>query len=138
MFDLVGFNGFLDRSIEIPPKWIVVTDSEMHEKVIPNIEYLAWKRSDRLLKGWITGPLSKEIVNHVAGLESAKGVWKALKNAYSFSTGEREFALYVQMQLLKRDQCESLQHYINKFKNICDELQSIECPLPDHRKVFWL
>lgn len=112
MFDLVGFNGFLDGSIEISPKSIVVTDSEMHEKVIPNIEYLAWKRSDRLLKGWITGSLSKEVVNHVAGLESAKDVWKALKNAYSFSTGESEFALYVLMQLLKRDQCESLQDYI--------------------------
>lgn len=106
--------------------------------MIPNIECLAWKRSDGLLKGWIIGSLSKEVVNHILGLESAIDVWKALKNAYSFSTEEREFALYDQMQLLKRDQCESLLDYTNKFKNICDELQSIECPLPDHRKVFWL
>lgn len=110
----------------------------MHEKLIPNVEYLAWKHSNRLLKGWITSSLSKEVVNHIVGLESARDVWKTLKNACSLSTEEREFALYYRMQLLKRDQCESLQDYIKKFKNICDELQSIDCLLQNHRKVFWV
>lgn len=62
LIESVGFTGFLDGSIKELPKTVVVTKPGLGQEV-QNMEYLAWKRSDRLLKGWITSTLSKEIVN---------------------------------------------------------------------------
>ncbi|XP_076951818.1 uncharacterized protein LOC143625354 [Bidens hawaiensis] len=47
----------------------------------PNYE--AWKRSDTLVKGWMFGSLSEEVMDTVVGLHTAMGVWNKLNNTYS-------------------------------------------------------
>ncbi|KAJ9558173.1 hypothetical protein OSB04_012787 [Centaurea solstitialis] len=42
-----------------------------------------WKRSDTLVKGWIFGSLSEDVMDVVVGLHTACDVWKKLKTTYS-------------------------------------------------------
>jgi len=44
-------------------------------------EFVAWKKSDRLLWSWIIGTLFKEAL--VIGLDTTLVVWEALKDAYA-------------------------------------------------------
>jgi hypothetical protein len=46
-------------------------------------EFIAWQKSDRLLRGWIIGTLSEEALGLVIGLDIALAVWEALKDAYA-------------------------------------------------------
>ncbi|XP_060198746.1 uncharacterized protein LOC132627420 isoform X2 [Lycium barbarum] len=45
----------------------------------PMLDYLKWKRSDRLVKGWILGFLTEEILQNVADKVSARDVWLKLE-----------------------------------------------------------
>ncbi|KAA8544471.1 hypothetical protein F0562_022489 [Nyssa sinensis] len=45
-------------------------------------DYLLWRRSDRLVKGWIIGSLSEEILDIVLGLNTARDVWTKLENHF--------------------------------------------------------
>jgi hypothetical protein len=55
-------------------------------------EYISWRKSDRLLRGWIIGTLSEEalsivvgvettydVLSIVVGVETTYDVWEALK-----------------------------------------------------------
>ncbi|KAH6799979.1 hypothetical protein C2S52_000443 [Perilla frutescens var. hirtella] len=64
-----GFVGFIDDGAPPPPN-----DTQV---------YTAWRRSDRLVKGWILGALSDEVVESVVSFDSARDVWLELENNFS-------------------------------------------------------
>jgi hypothetical protein len=49
-------------------------------------EFVAWKKSDRLLWSWIIRTLFKEAL--VIGLDTTLAVWEALKDAYAQDSQE--------------------------------------------------
>jgi hypothetical protein len=49
-------------------------------------EFVAWKKSDRLLWSWIIITLFKEAL--VIGLDTTLAVWEALKDAYAQDSQE--------------------------------------------------
>nr|XP_043631469.1 uncharacterized protein LOC122602921 [Erigeron canadensis] len=61
-------------------------------------EYKEWKRSDTLVKGWIFGSLTQDVMNKVVGLDTSHHVWKKLNNNYDIlaapSVGNQEVQLY--------------------------------------------
>lgn len=58
-----------------------------------NPKYHEW-RTDKLIKGWIIGTLSKEILREVVKLNSIVDVSKALKKTFNKSTMDRELTLH--------------------------------------------
>lgn len=69
--------GFLDGTIQSPSTTIVGSMSDSSEN-LSNLNFLAWKRTDRLIKGW----------TQAVGLETNVDVWSALKRKFS------EFTIY--------------------------------------------
>ncbi|KAA8544477.1 hypothetical protein F0562_022483 [Nyssa sinensis] len=67
--------GFIDGTNMAPDKKISVSTTE-----IENPDYLLWRRTDRLIKGWIIGSLSEEVLDLVVGLNTARDVWAKLEN----------------------------------------------------------
>ncbi|KAK4487845.1 hypothetical protein RD792_003581 [Penstemon davidsonii] len=94
-------NGFIDGGHPMPNLMSEGTDSDGAKKT-PNPTYIAWRRSERLLRGWITGTLSEEVLSLVVGLETASEVWKALENSYALNSQEREVQLMQNMSLLRK------------------------------------
>ncbi|KAH6832897.1 hypothetical protein C2S53_020722 [Perilla frutescens var. hirtella] len=64
-----GFVGFIDGGAPPPPN-----DSQI---------YAEWRRSDRLVKGWILGALSDEVVERVVRFDSARELWLELEKNFS-------------------------------------------------------
>lgn len=51
------------------------------EMVSPN--NFAWKKSNRLLRGWITSTLFEELLSLAVSLETSAEVWNTLANAFA-------------------------------------------------------
>lgn len=61
-----------------------------------------------------------------------------MKSFIAKSSIDREFALHEQIQLLKRESCESLEDYLRQHKLLCDEVAAIGKALSKDRKAFWM
>ena len=76
----------LTKETPIPTKY-TIPDSNTTKtgNTTPQVtrEFIAWQKSDRLLRGWIIGTLSEEALGLVIGLDISLAVWEALKDAYA-------------------------------------------------------
>ncbi|KAJ0624727.1 putative ankyrin repeat-containing domain, PGG domain, retrotransposon Copia-like protein [Helianthus annuus] len=67
LLDSYDMLGFIDGTLEKPEENM----------------YREWKRSDTLVKGWIYGSLSEDVMETVVGLQTAYEVWNKLKTNYT-------------------------------------------------------
>lgn len=51
---------------------------------------------------------------------------------------DRALTLHHQLEVVRRENFESLSDYLSKYKIICDELAAIGKPLSEDRKSFWM
>ncbi|KAI3696613.1 hypothetical protein L6452_29036 [Arctium lappa] len=65
--------GFIDGTLEPPP-----------ETKPDNAQW--WRRSDALLRGWILGSLSEDVLTNTIGFKTAKEVWIHLEASYGSLT----------------------------------------------------
>ena len=131
----------LTNGTPIPPKFATQnqdTTATRNTSSTPTKEFVAWQKSDRLLRGWIIGTLSEEALGLVIGIDTAIAVWEALKEAYAQDSQEREFTLRQQLTYLRKDENKTITDHIRIFKNLCDNLAAIGKPIPDQEKVFCL
>lgn len=77
-----GCLGFIDGSIAPPSPTIVVPVPNSSNQLVSNPKYHKW-RTDKFIKGWIIGTLSKEILREVVKLNSIVDASKALKNTFN-------------------------------------------------------
>ncbi|XXG72814.1 hypothetical protein AAC387_Pa07g1825 [Persea americana] len=134
MEPLIESQDLLDVIMADPPKETI--ESEKGD-ILPNPKFLAWKKTDKLVKSWISGTLSEEALSLKVGLNTSKEVWKTLEDNYAQATKDRDHALLRQIQLCRMGSS-SISEYVRKFKNICDNLAAIQRPVSDNDKVFWL
>ncbi|KAF3785109.1 hypothetical protein EJ110_NYTH29082 [Nymphaea thermarum] len=128
--------GFIDGSIPTPASTIETTENgEVVRR--PNPDFSASKKSDCLLRGWITGSLTEEVLGLVVGHDTTAQVWKTLTGAFARESKDREIMLTRKLQLFRK-QDKPVTEYVTGFKAICDELAAIGKPLTDDDKVFWL
>ena len=96
-----------------PNKYIVldpVTTTDSSSKLIE--EYIVWRKSDRLLRGWLIGTLSEETLGLVVGLDTIFAVWNALKNEYAEDSQEREFSLRQQVTYFRKEDDKTIGEHI--------------------------
>ena len=134
--------GHLTNEDPAPPQYTIPDSSNtpIAETYAPRIieAYIAWRKTVRLLRGWIIGTLSEETLGLVMGLDTTNVVWKALKNAYAKDSQEREFTLRQQVTYLRKEDDNTIGEHIRTFKSLCDSLAAIRKPVPDKGKVFCL
>uniref|UniRef100_A0A5K1AIV9 Retrotransposon gag domain-containing protein n=1 Tax=Nymphaea colorata TaxID=210225 RepID=A0A5K1AIV9_9MAGN len=102
---------------------------------MPNPQYMAWRKTDRLIKGWITTTLFGSPLGLVVGLETSKDIWRAPMNTCSRKLHEREFHLTHLLTSLKKND-DSVEAYIGKFKRICDDLLAIGKYVDEGAQVY--
>ena len=125
--------GFINGDTTSPPQFITVDETELQQNPV----FLKWRRSDRLVKGWLTATLSEEVLGIFVGLSTAAEVWNALAHAFARVSPDRSLALKRRLTSITRG-TDTLSVFLRKFKTICDELAAMGKPAPDHKKSWWL
>nr|CAD1833524.1 unnamed protein product [Ananas comosus var. bracteatus] len=93
--------------------------------------------TDRLVKSWIVGTLSEDVLVMPSVFKFAAEVWTALTNHFKRSSIAREFDLLAQLQHIRKGN-NPLPTYLRNFKSICDQLHAIGKPVSNSTKVFRL
>uniref|UniRef100_A0A2N9F121 Reverse transcriptase Ty1/copia-type domain-containing protein n=1 Tax=Fagus sylvatica TaxID=28930 RepID=A0A2N9F121_FAGSY len=128
--------GFITGETKPPPQFVVVEESgAQSNKLNPN--FIKWRKTDRLVKGWLTATLSEEVFGIVVGLDTAIEVWNALVHAFAHVSSDRTLALKQRLTSMNRG-IDTLAEYLRRFKAVCDDLAAIGKPVPNHKKSWWL
>lgn len=102
-----------------------------------NSKYETSKEKDLLLRSWITGTLSEEVLYLIVGCNTAKEIWLCLEENFLHATKERKVQLKQRMQDIKLGN-QPLSEYLKAFKNIFDGLASIQKIVPDEDKIIYM
>lgn len=129
-YDLLGF---INGQILSQPKCIEDDSSFLQ----PNLQYLKWHRFGRLVKGWLTITLSKEVHGIVVGLNTAKEVRNALVHSFAWVYSTKSLALKQGLSSITNG-TNSLGEYLRKFKTICDGLAATRKLVFEQKKPWWL
>lgn len=103
--------------------------------VEPNPQHESWFCTDQLVRSWLFGTLSKEVLGYVHNLSTAREIWVCLAENFNKSSLAREFTLRKSLQLLT-NKGKNLATYSREFKMLCDALNSIGKPVDDSMKIF--
>ncbi|KAL5739017.1 hypothetical protein ACOSQ2_028197 [Xanthoceras sorbifolium] len=88
-----------------------------------NDDYLAWKKIDQLLVGWLMSTLSESVLGRVTQCVTACEVWLTVTNMFSQSSMARIMHLRAQLQGMKKGSMK-VSDYIVKIKGITDSLMA--------------
>lgn len=126
--------GFVNGAVVAPPeRHSVLRDAETVEE--PNPLFESWFCTDQLVRSWLFGTLSEEVLGSVHTLQTSREVWISLADNFNKSSLSREFSLRRTLQLLsKKDK--TLAVYCREFKAICDSLSAIGKPIDESMKIF--
>nr|CAC37623.1 copia-like polyprotein [Arabidopsis thaliana] len=126
--------GFVNGVVTPPAQTRLVVNDDVTSEV-PNPQYEDWFCTDQLVRSWLFGTLSEEVLGHVHNLTTSRQIWISLAENFNKSSIAREFSLRRNLQLLtKKDK--SLSVYCRDFKIICDSLSSIGKPVEESMKIF--
>ncbi|GAV65380.1 UBN2_3 domain-containing protein, partial [Cephalotus follicularis] len=100
--------GFINGQTPAPAREIQGTN----EQQITNPDYIVWRKTDRLVKAWITGTLSEEVLGHAVGTETSHNLWTVLTKAFSQTSEAREFELHSKMQFHLKTDTMSIADYL--------------------------
>ena len=126
--------GFVNGVVSPPPR----TRSEVSGDTtveVENPQYESWFCTDQLVRSWLFGTLSVEVLGYVHNLQTSRDVWISLAENFNKSSVVREFALRRNLQLLTKKE-KSLSAYCRDFVAICDALSSIGKPIDESMKIF--
>ncbi|KAH7845593.1 hypothetical protein Vadar_003887 [Vaccinium darrowii] len=101
MLDVItraGLLGFIDGTVQAPPKTVTTSvngpkgGNTTHEEIRENEEYVAWKRSDDLVREWILNRLGWR---YARPHKTAKELWEAIAGV------EQDWRLFHYLELYK-------------------------------------
>jgi hypothetical protein len=75
---------FVTRETKAPSQF--VADGENGPK--PNPTFIKWRKTDRLVKGWLTAALSREVLGIVVGLNIVVEVWNPLVHSFAHMSSD--------------------------------------------------
>ena len=81
--------GFINGEVQPPPQFINNADSGTQT----NPAFVKWRKTNCLVKGWLTATLSEEVLGIAVGLNTAFEVSNALVHAFAHVSSNRSLAL---------------------------------------------
>ncbi|XP_010469740.1 PREDICTED: uncharacterized protein LOC104749744 [Camelina sativa] len=84
--------GFVNGAINAPAQTRLVVNGEVSNEV-PNPQYESWFCTYQLLRSWLFGTLSEEVLGHVHNLQTSREIWLSLAKNFNKSSVAREFSL---------------------------------------------
>nr|POF01661.1 hypothetical protein CFP56_74853 [Quercus suber] len=128
--------GFITGEAKLPPQFVTIEESNSQSESL-NPSFIKWRKIDRLVKGWLTATLSKEVLGIVVSPDTAIEVWNALVHTFARVSSDQSLALKQWLTSMNRG-TNTLVEYPRRFKAVCDDLATIGKLVPDHKKSWWL
>lgn len=126
--------GFVNGGV-VPPETTRQIENGGVVTTEPNPVYESWFCSDQLVRSWLFGTLSEEVLGSVHNLSTSREIWISLAENFNKSSLSREFSLRRNLQLISK-KGRSLAEYGREFKAICDALSSIGKLVDESMKIF--
>ncbi|CAA7042354.1 unnamed protein product [Microthlaspi erraticum] len=126
--------GSVNSTIAAPPSTQTVVVGGV-PTVEPNPLFDAWFCTDQLVRSWLFGTLSEEVLGVVHNLSTSREIWLSLAEHFNQSSLAHQFALKRQLRFLTK-KGKTLTAYCRELKNICDALASIGKPVDEEMKIF--
>ncbi|CAL9222155.1 unnamed protein product, partial [Arabidopsis halleri] len=128
---LLGF--FNGRQLR-PHVTIEVRNGNVAE-IVPNPKYEDWFCTDQLVRSWLLGTLSEEVLGYVFHIPTAHEIWMSLAEHFNKSSQARVFELKRTLQGITQIG-KSFTEYCKEFRTVCDEVSSIGQPVEESMKIF--
>ena len=130
-----GLLGFVTGQTPQPPTTIPVPNINGINDEAPHPDYHRWFQTDQMVKSWLLGSFSEDILSVVIDCSTSLEVWNSLASHYNRSTSPRLFELQRKLQTMSKAE-KPMDEYLKEIKNICSQLSSIGSPVPERMKVF--
>ncbi|XP_010418880.1 PREDICTED: uncharacterized protein LOC104704503 [Camelina sativa] len=122
--------GFVNCAVTAPPR----TTSTTNNEEVPNPQYEAWFCTDQLIRSWLFGTLSEEVLGYVHNITTSRDVWIFLAENFNKSSIARKFTICRSLWVLEKKDM-SFAAYCREFIAICDALSSIGKPIDESLKI---
>lgn len=130
-----GLLGFVTGATPAPVSTLPVPHIEGHTNTVTNPDYESWHRSDQVVRAWLLGSLSEDILSEVVGALTSKEVWQSLAGYYNRVSSSRVFELQRKLHGLSKEG-KTMDEYLRSLKMICDQLASVGSPVTEKMKIF--
>jgi len=127
--------GFVNGAIKPPPVANTLTHIDGLTTEVPNPDYQAWLRSDQVVRAWLLGSLSEDILREVVHTTTTQDVWTTLALHFNKVSSSRLFELQRKLQVIEKLD-KSMDDYLKEIKRICEQLTSIGSPVSEKMKIF--
>jgi gag-polypeptide of LTR copia-type len=120
-----GLYDFLDSKDDIPAPELVLADKNQ-----PNPAYLAWRKQDQLLLGWLRSSIKESVLSQLIACRTSFDLWQSLNRVYAAVSSARVTDLRRQLQSTTRGG-QSCSEYFEKMMSIADQLSASGSPVSD-------
>jgi hypothetical protein len=127
---------FLDNKTEPPPETITIEKDGKSSKE-PNPAYDAWVATDQQVLTFLLGSLTPDILVSVIGMDTAAGVWEAIKAMFASQSRTWVSNLRVALAKTKKENMTTVA-FFTKMKGFADELAAAGRPINDDELVEYL
>ncbi|XP_010431094.1 PREDICTED: uncharacterized protein LOC104715382 [Camelina sativa] len=128
--------GFVNGAAKPPDETIPIRNNkDGRVEDILNPDFESWSRSDQVVKAWLLGSMSENVLRLVVGASTAQEVWETLISHFNRTSSSRLFELQRRLQNAEKLD-KSMSDYLRGIKDICDQLDSIGDPVSEKMKIF--
>ncbi|XP_021747884.1 uncharacterized protein LOC110713745 [Chenopodium quinoa] len=104
-----------------------------------NISDILWNRLDAIVKQWIYGTISKDLLETILGRKStAKETWDRLKDIFQDNKSTRVVYLETQLNAVHLDGFQNVTAFCQHLKSLADQLANVDQPISDQKLVLRL
>ncbi|XP_021723950.1 uncharacterized protein LOC110691340 [Chenopodium quinoa] len=104
-----------------------------------NISETLWNRLDAIVKQWIYGTISKDLLETILGRKStAQQTWDRIKDIFQDNKSTRAVYLETQLNAIHLDAYPNVTAFCQQLKSIYDQLANVAQPISDQKLVLRL
>ncbi|XP_019085494.1 PREDICTED: uncharacterized protein LOC109126415 [Camelina sativa] len=128
--------GFVNGAHKPPTETIPIRNNKDGKiEDVPNPDFESWSRSDQVVKAWLLGSMTENVLRLVVGSATAQEVWDTLTSHFNRTSSSRLFELQRRLQNSEKLD-KNMSDYLGSIKDICDQLASIGDPVSEKMKIF--
>ncbi|CAA7025131.1 unnamed protein product [Microthlaspi erraticum] len=102
---------------------------------VPNPDYHVWLQTDHIVKSWLIGTFTEEVLALVIQCATSRDMWLSVANHFNKISSARLYELQCRLQDVAK-KGRPMVEFLNEITAICSLLQSVGHIVPEQIKIF--